>query len=123
MKKFLLLIFVVLLNQIAKNQVYSDAQLKTAYIYNFAQNIEWPNEKELKTFKIGILGTDSALYNNLSLLATTKTLRGLQIVVVKFTEMQEVLNEKPQLVYLTYEKSQDIKQIFYEIIQDRKSVV
>lgn len=117
MRKVLLVLTFVLLSQIAKNQVYSDAQLKTAYIYNFALNIEWPNEKELKSFKIGILGTDSALYNNLSLLATTKTLRGIQIVVVKYTEMQEILNDKPQLVYLTYDKSQDIKQIFYEIIQ------
>ena len=117
MKKYLLLTLLVLITKIAQNQVYSDAQLKTAYIYNFALNIEWPNEKELKTFKIGILGTDSALFNNISLLATSKTVRGIKITVVKYNEIQDIINDKPQLIYLTYEKSQDIKQTFYEIIQ------
>jgi len=117
MRKFILLFLVVLIFKVATSQVYSDAQLKTAYIYNFALNIEWPNEKELKSFKIGILGNDTALYNNLSLLSTTKSVRGLPITVVKYTELQEILNDNPQLIYLTYDKSQDIKLIFYEIIQ------
>lgn len=39
--------------------------LKSALIVKFADNITWPNEGQIRIFNIGILGSDTAVYDNL----------------------------------------------------------
>lgn len=119
MKKIALALFVILLTS-TWNFVfsqYTDAQLKTAFIYNFALNITWPNENELDTFTIAVPEIDSALVNNFKILAKTKKIKNLPIKVITFKDYRQILKKNVQIIYLNAELSQDIKMIYYDILQ------
>lgn len=115
MKKFI--IFILIFSPfVIKAQQYSDAQIKAAYIYNFMSNIEWTNEKELKVFKIGVYGADTTILPFLKELSKTKDLRGLPIKIIYSTDIDDIIKENIQLIYISEDKRDETKAIYYEIV-------
>ena len=51
----------------------ASARIKTIYIYNFTKYIEWPTSYREGNFVVGVLGSNSALLNELSKMANSKT--------------------------------------------------
>ncbi len=65
----------------ADSQV-KESKVKAVYLYQLAQKINWPNEKELTTFRIGLLTNDSALVSSSREIATSSLLKKKNITII-----------------------------------------
>lgn len=89
----------LLLSWVVNAQNLSRQKITASYLYNFAKNIHWPNEPELKAFTIGLYGGDSQLlYTELAQLRGRVQLRGLPIQVERATSINQL--ERFQMVYV-----------------------
>ena len=74
------ILLISLIGPISQADEKSKEQITTAYLYNFAKNIEWPRENYLSNFKIaGFNLKNRRLVEELKLLCKTTTLRKLPI--------------------------------------------
>ena len=106
-----LLLLVLLASWPVNAQNLSRHKITASYLYNFAKNIEWPNESGLKQFAIGVYGGDSQLlYAELAQLSGRVQLRGLPIHVERLTSSQQL--ERFQLVYVEQLGASATAQIF-----------
>ncbi len=72
----------LMLSLAASAEGLSREKLTASYLYNFAKNIQWPNEHGVKVFKIGVYeSSDQRLFNELQTMASRIQLRGLPIQV------------------------------------------
>ena len=87
---------------------------KALFIYNFSKYIEWPNFKQLKTFKIGVMGDDyNYIFNGLQQLATQRDVKGtpLEIIRVNYdTPLHEL-----QVLYFDNPEKHNIKEIYKKV--------
>ncbi len=60
------------------------AKFKAAFIFNFTRYIEWPSSYNPGEFVIGILGKDNELANELTMIASTKTVAGKSIRIENY---------------------------------------
>lgn len=89
-KKALSILLVSLMFVSATDRTYdTNAKIKAVFLYNFTKYIEWPKEDRQGKFVFGILG-DSPLYTELSNMAKTKKVMGLDIEVKKFNSPNEI---------------------------------
>ncbi|MBU1099189.1 MAG: DUF4154 domain-containing protein [Bacteroidetes bacterium] len=104
----------------------------SAYIYNFAKNVQWQNEESLKEFHFRIIGEDKNLLEEMTSLSKMKTLRNKTIRVSSSSEFRE--NDKVQLIYVTKNAETKLVDIFDKIegknillvsdnFQDRKLIM
>ncbi len=113
----ILILFLVLGNiQRVKGQDLGNEEVKraqrTIFIYNFAQQIGWPQIAELETFKIGVLGPDRTVID-LKAIAQKRKIFGKPIEVVRY---QFVKNIKDiQLLYVHNKYNYDIAYILRKI--------
>ncbi len=78
------LIFSILLFQLTSGiyaQSLTREEIISAYIYNFAKNIEWPNESQISEFHFKIISRDRKIIKEFNKLGATKTLREKSIRV------------------------------------------
>lgn len=68
----------------------SEYALKAAFLYRFTDYIEWPGD-ENDNFTIGILG-DSPMFQALSDIARSKTVKGKHISVLRYDNITDVGN-------------------------------
>ncbi len=115
MKK-ILYILIFFLPIVLKSQTYTENEIKAAYIYNFISNIEWPNTKNLKEFKIALIGEDNNLKQSLELLSETKKVQNLPIKILQSSNINRILFDKPQVIYLLPNNTYDIKDVYYAIV-------
>lgn len=74
-------------------------KITVSYLYNFAKNIEWPNQNALTSFEIGVYGSyDPALMSELMLLKQRVKLRELPINVSHVNRVDSLA--KYQMVYV-----------------------
>jgi signal transduction histidine kinase len=94
-------------------------QLKSAFILQFANNITWKNETEIKTFRIGVLSENSDTYNALSEVAKDKKIRNkpVEILLLKRTSKLTDL----QLLYVSKSAIENIDHTYAEI--ERKNIL
>ncbi len=85
----------------------------TAYIYNFANNIEWQNEEAINEFQFLILGEDKDVFNEMKILSNTKTLKGKPINIVSKLSLDNF--DGVQLIYITKDQENSITELFDEI--------
>ncbi len=112
-----ILIIVLFINPfILFSQQYSDPQIKAAYIYNFIVNIEWPDENNFENFKIAVYGQDTSIIPYLKVLSNTKDVRGHKIEIFHTNDFNSVEYFNPQVLYITSDKNELIKSVFYDII-------
>jgi len=60
-----------LTNSIIAQQISRQAAI-SAYIYNFANNIQWQNEDNIKQFHILIIGQDNTIINEMNKMSAKK---------------------------------------------------
>jgi signal transduction histidine kinase/DNA-binding NarL/FixJ family response regulator len=109
-KFFLILILFVssqLFGQISKDE------LEVTYTYNFARNVTWPNEANLRSFNITLIGGNRELSNKFQ--ALTKSAR-LKNGPITFRQINDLANlQKTQLIFVAKNKHALIPQIFEKI--------
>lgn len=89
-------------------QELSNPSMKAFLIYKFAQHIEWPQEEDIDTFRIGVYGQDPELMTDILLLESV-ALRDKPISIIHFTRFNEIIGT--HLLYFTKDKNIEILRI------------
>ena len=80
-------------------QTINKQRLTASYLYNFAKNIEWPNEAGLTSFDIAVFHSEeSAVYKELKQLSETGTLKNRPITIIRVDSVQSL--DKFELIYV-----------------------
>ncbi len=109
--------FVVSGYAFAQTQTINKQRLTATYIYNFAKNIEWPNEAGLNSFEIAVFSPDKTpVYNELVLLAENVKLKNQPITVSQINSVKAL--SKYQVVYIESANSQSVADI-YEAVEGK----
>jgi len=85
----------------------------SAYIYNFAKNVQWQNEENIKEFHFLVIGDDEKIVKELTALSKSKTLRKRPIKVSSAKTLGNIDNV--QLIYITKGSEENLEQIFDKI--------
>ncbi|MCF6184770.1 MAG: YfiR/HmsC family protein [Bacteroidales bacterium] len=96
-------------------QVYTDAEIKTVFIYQFGLNIKWKNENNLKKFKIAVYGNDKTILPYLKKLARHKTLKEKPIEIFQIRNIQELIKSNPQILYVNQSKNYELNSVINHI--------
>lgn len=113
----LALMFVASGHVFAQTQTLNKQRLTASYIYNFAKNIEWPNEAGINSFDIAVYSPDkTAVYNELVLLAENVKLKNQPITVSQINSIKALT--KYQVVYIENANSQSVADI-YEAVEGK----
>jgi len=75
---------------LAISQDYSSEQVKSAFIYNFGQEVKWNNSVISNTFQIGFIGNDKGLYESLLVMSRLKKIKGKSINIVEFKAIDKI---------------------------------
>ena len=86
--RFLLLPFALILLMLSTNPAWAEGlnkeKITASYLYNFAKNIEWPNQSTMTSFDLAVYGASNpVLMAELAVLRDRVTLRNLPIRVVQ----------------------------------------
>ena len=94
---------------IRAQQVSRDVAV-SAYIYNFAKNIQWQNEDSINEFHFLIIGQDENILQELTTLSKTKNIRNKPIRVSSTLSLNEI--DKAQLIFVTKGNEENLLNIF-----------
>ncbi|GGY77645.1 hypothetical protein GCM10011613_22780 [Cellvibrio zantedeschiae] len=95
----------------AQNQSVNKQRITASYIYNFAKNIEWPNEAAMTSFDIAVFsGEKTPVYSELEMLAEKVKLKNLPITISQVSAVKTLA--KYQLIYIENPNSQAITDIY-----------
>ena len=95
----------------AQAQALNKQRITASYIYNFAKNIEWPNEAVITSFDIAVFSADKTpVYNELVLLAENVKLKNHPITVSQTNTVKTLA--KYQLVYIENANSQSVADVY-----------
>jgi signal transduction histidine kinase len=89
-------------------QELTDPLIKTGLLHKFAQHIEWPQEEDIDTFRIGIYGQQPELLSNLRLLESVE-LKGKPVAVKQFNRLGEI--PFTHLLYVARENNAELGRI------------
>ncbi len=81
---------------------------RTIFVYNIAEQVEWPNDSQFETFTIGVLGPDRVAID-LQSMALKRTISQKPVQVVRFNRVKDV--EGIQLLYVNQKFNYDIDYI------------
>lgn len=90
-------------------------KLKATLILNIASNIEWPNEKNLKVFRILIVDSDTLIYNELKSIETKYLLKGKPIKV-SHTSISIKNPTDYTIIYLSHAHSLLVNSLYQQIV-------
>lgn len=108
---WLLALFFLSIESSAQAQQANKQRITASYIYNFAKNIEWPNESGINSFDIAVYGAEKTpIYSELQLLAEKVTVRNLPITVASVSTLKTL--GKYQLVYVEDASNQTLTDIY-----------
>ena len=95
----------------AQAQALNKQKITASYLYNFAKNIEWPNEKSMTSFNIGFYGSDNPLLlNEIRTMATSVKLRSLPITVTQVSTLNTL--SRFHLVYVEQANNNMVSDIY-----------
>ncbi len=86
-----------------------ESKVKAALIYNFGQNVEWMNEKQITTYQIGVVCADTSILHELKQVASNYKLKNKPIEVKRIMDME--LATGCQMVFLDEENSRSINEM------------
>lgn len=114
LKKILIFLFflLILINKISLSQV-SYQSMKAVLIYKFAENISFPDETEIDTFRIIFYGEDTLTFNELRII-TKKNYIKSKPVKISFQNSTSDIGDI-QLLYVDESNSAKIEQIWEAI--------
>ena len=105
------LLIVVSLSQQSLAQSVNKQRLTASYLYNFAKNIEWPNEAGMASFDIAVFSPEQTpVYNELSQLAQKATLKNHPIKVNQTNSAVGL--EQYELIYIETVTSELLADIY-----------
>lgn len=78
----------------------SDQTLKIALTYNFFKYVQWPQEKALTTFRVGVIGVDDDFYEEMAKAAPLLQIRGKGFTVTRLSTDSEAALAGFQLLYI-----------------------
>jgi serine phosphatase RsbU (regulator of sigma subunit) len=90
-------------------QQYSEADIKVAFIYQYAQKVNWPKEQSISKFRIGVFNDAPAMEKALRSLASSKQIKNKSIEIIKLSSTN--LPSNLQLLYLNPERNSKIEDI------------
>jgi len=96
-------------------QEYTDAEIKTGFIYRFGLNIKWKDEINLKKFIIAVYGNDITILPYLKKLARRKTLKDKPIEILQIHNIQELIKSNPQIIYVNKSKNYELSTVINHI--------
>ena len=111
----ILILFICILGQSAlvnAQQIQRQVAI-SAYMYNFAKNMEWKNEAQLKEFQFLIVGQDERIVQEMRNMAQSKTIRDKPIRVTTTSAMADITNV--QLIFLLKGQEENLANIFDRI--------
>ena len=116
-KRLILIVFITLnLFQDANSQ-HTQNELISAYIFNFANYIQWPPEANKEKFRIQVISYNQELIKELKKMASSKRLKGRQIEIeTNFPKVSELDNI--QMVFIDKEQ-QNLYRDLYKIIKGK----
>lgn len=92
-------------------------KITVSYLYNFAKNIEWPNQASMTSFDIGVYGNyNPALMDELMVLKQRVKLRNLPINVTQVNRVDSL--GKYHLVYVEQASAKTISDI-YDVLEGK----
>lgn len=115
-------IFLVLLGLLAfKSAKAQDVDYKayTLFVYNFMKYIEWPEAQSKGDFVVGVYG-DSPIQKELQVLATSKKLKGRNIVIKNLAKPEDAAG--CHLMYVSSSKSSAVK-VIKEQMKDKPVLI
>ncbi|NVO09795.1 MAG: DUF4154 domain-containing protein [Bacteroidales bacterium] len=113
---FIVILFYIGIPFISRAQKISDEKIKAAYTYQFAQNIVWPNEEGLDTFRIVVFGNNQILFNDLKEISKAKSIKNKQIAVYKVEQIAKIKSLKPNIVYVDKKFNASLAEIYHELL-------
>jgi len=96
-------------NTIVAQQISRKAAI-SAYIYNFANNILWQNEENIKQFHILIIGQDNDIIKEMNNMSIKKKLRNKPIFVSSSPTYTDI--ENVQIIFVTKGNEEELFKIF-----------
>ena len=95
----------------AQAQALNKQKITASYLYNFAKNIEWPDEKSMTSFNIGFYGSDNPLLlNEIRTMAASVKLRSLPITVTQVGSLNTL--SRFHLVYVEQANNNLVSDIY-----------
>lgn len=92
-------------------QALNKHKITASYLYNFAKNIEWPDEKSMMSFNIGFYGSDNPqLLTEIRTMAASVKLRNLPITVTQVTTVNSL--SRFHLVYVEQANNNMVSDIY-----------
>lgn len=101
-------------------QTLNKNKITASYLYNFAKNIEWPNEAGMSAFEIGLYGDNPQLLGELAQMADKVKIKNLPITVSQATSIKALAKYK--LVYVDQANSKNIAEV-YDALDGRPTLV
>ena len=113
MKRFLhIVLFIFAFNAVYAQNINQDL-LKANWIFIIADNVNFPNEDQIDTFKIAIYGKNSNVYNFAKNLENDKTIKGKPAKVYNVSRLSDLVGYN--IVYLDETKNDFVEPIYVKI--------
>ncbi len=87
-----------------------DRQKALWIIQNFAQNTIWTNESQISSFKIGVFGNSTKVYEELVELSISKKLKGKFFTVKRFRRVKDIT--PTQVLFVESNENNNLHEIF-----------
>ena len=87
----------------------ANAHVKAIYIYNFTKYIEWPQDYKEGNFVVGVLGSNAALLNELTKMASSKTVGSQKIEIQTVSSVADA--PKCNIIYILSDNSSQLSDI------------
>lgn len=114
-KAFLLAIILVILKPLNSFAQLSDSKIKTAYTYQFAQNIEWPKEQAIDSFKITVFSENQSIINEFKEISRTRKLKNKPIAIKLIDKIDQIKAPFPNIIYVDKNYNEDLPKLFRQI--------
>jgi len=94
--------------------------MKTGLIHKFAQHIEWEQEDEIDTFRIGVYGLDPELLSNIMLLESF-TIKDKPVSILHFTRFSDI--SRTHILYITRDNNVEFQRIINRLAGSNTLIV
>jgi len=94
--------------------------MKTGLIHKFAQHIEWEQEDEIDTFRIGVYGLDPELLSNIMLLESF-TIKDKPVSILHFTKLSDI--SRTHILYITRDNNVEFQRIINRLAGSNTLIV
>ncbi len=99
------------------SQEFSDEKIKTAITFQFAQNIVWPNESQLDTFRIMVLTDNLDLISEFKEISKAKKIKDRTISIYRIGQNTKFRSIKTNILYIDRKYNEILTQIFTNLYQ------